>query len=270
PTQLGSEYVVAITTGSGAKQSRRIAGNTASSLTVEYPWGVTPTAGDTFEVYQIVGMPEAINPSEGYTANWNNKAATADEGNNFGRQFRHLFILERLANENMWTRNKERQLNKDVAGLDGRGDFGRYVIPRLRQAVNAVGNGGNPDVDTVLAGLESFQGPPLLGRNFIDPVNATTNNGAVAFLNPLINKMAQDIYGDEFSGSGVAVPTSTRAMNMVQHAMDSAAGDLMGGYQQAYSGDYFNGTDWRVTVRNSLSSLATTPGIGPDTPRGVS
>ena len=55
-----------------------------------------PSPGDTFEVYKIVGMPEAMNPAEGYTANWNNKAATADEGNNFGRQFRHIFILERL------------------------------------------------------------------------------------------------------------------------------------------------------------------------------
>ena len=270
PTQMGKEYVVAITSGSGAKQSRRIAGNTASSLTVEYPWGVNPGPGDGFEVYQIVAIPEAINPSEGYTSNWNNKAATADEGDDFGRQFRHIFILEQLANENVWSRDKERQLNKSVAGLDGRGDFGRYVIPRLRQAVNAVGNGGNPDADTVLAALETFQGPPLLGRNFIDPVTATTNNGAVAFLNTLINKMAQDIYGDEFSGTGVSVPTSTRAMNMVQHAMDSAAADVPGSYEQEYTGDYFNGTDWRVTVVNSLASLATTPGIGPDTLRGTS
>ena len=49
--------------------------------------------------------PEAINPSEGYVANWNNKAATADEGDNFGRQFRHIFILEQLAAENGWDRD---------------------------------------------------------------------------------------------------------------------------------------------------------------------
>ena len=126
-------------------------------------------------------MPEAINPAEGYTANWNNKAATADEGDNFGRQFRHIFILERLAAENAWDRDKQRQLNKDVAGLDGKGDFGRFLIPRLRQAVDAVGNGGNPAVDTVLAALEAHQAAPDFGRSFIDPVTATppTRRGRV-------------------------------------------------------------------------------------------
>jgi hypothetical protein len=113
--------MVAFTRGTGYKQTRRIAGNTASDLTVEADWGVVPANGDTFEVSEIVAIPEAINPSEEYTANWNNKAATADEGQNFGREFRHTFILERLAAENAWDRPKQRQLNKDVAGLDGNG-----------------------------------------------------------------------------------------------------------------------------------------------------
>src|SRR5262249_45897731 len=157
PTQQGSEFIVSIMSGTGFKQTRRIASNTPSSLTLEFPWGVVPAAGDAFEVAEIVAMPEAVNPAEGYTSNWNNKAATADEGENFGRQFRHLFILERLAAENAWDRDKQRQLNKDVAGLDGKGDFGRYLIPRLRQAVDAVGDGGNPAVDSVLAALEAYQ-----------------------------------------------------------------------------------------------------------------
>ena len=183
-------------------------------------------------------MPEAVNPAEGYTANWNNKAATKDEGNNFGRQFRHIFILERLAAENAWDRSKQRQLNKDVAGLDSKGDIGRYLLPRIRQAVNKEGNGGNPAVDTVLAALEANQAAPEFGRNFIDPVSATTNNGEVAFMNNLVNKLATDIYGDEYGGA-VATPTGGRALNIVQHAIDSKAGDLTGNYPQVYSGDYF-------------------------------
>ncbi len=153
PQEQRREYIVSITGGAGYKQTRRIAFNDASTLTVEYPWGMVPAAGDTFEVYAIVGMPEAVNPAEGYMANWNNKSATADEGNNFGRLWRHLFILERLAADSQWDRDKQRQLNKDVAGLDSKGDLGRYLLPRIRQAVNAVGNGGNPAVDTVLARL---------------------------------------------------------------------------------------------------------------------
>jgi len=238
PTEQGSEYVVAIVAGTAAKQTRRIASNNENTLVLEANWGVIPAPGDSYEVYKIVGMPEVINPVEGFTANWNNKAATADEGNNFGRQFRHIFLLERLAAENSWDRDKQRQLNKDVAGLDGKGDIGRYLLPRIRHAVDTEGNGGNPAVDSVLALLEANQAAPEFGRNFIDPVSATTNAGEVAFMNALVNKLAVDIYGDELAGA-VPVPTGSRALNMVQHAIDSKAGDLMGAYPQVYQGNYF-------------------------------
>ncbi len=268
PTQLGSEYVVSITTGSGYKQTRRVATNTTDTLTTESAWGVTPASGNTFEVYEIVAMPEAVNPAEQYTSNWNNKAATADEGDDFGRQFRHIFILERLQAENAWDRAKQRQLNKDVGGLDGKGDFGRYLLPRLRQAVNAVGNGGNPAVDTVLAALEANNAAPFFGRFFIDPVTATTAKGEVAFLNSLMNQLAADIYGDEYSGA-VSTPSGTRGLNLAQHAIDSAAGGPPGSYTQAYASDYFNGTGWDTKVRDSLSTLAT-GGIPADVARPVS
>lgn len=265
PHEQGREFIVAITGGSGYKQTRRVASNSASSLTIDYPWGVIPSAGDTFEVYAIVGMPEAINPTEGYMANWNNKAATADDGDDFGRLWRHLFILERLGAETAWDRDKERTLNEDVAGLDSKGDLGRFLLPRLRQAVNAVGNGGNAAVDTVLARLEAQEAAPDYGRNFNDPVRDTMNAGEVAFLNQLLNTLAQDIYGDEFDGA-VPVPTGSRALSMVQHAIDSAAGDLPNGYAQAFDGDYFNGVDWRVAVRDSFAALAS-QGVPADSPR---
>ncbi len=263
-TQLGSDYLVAITGGTGYKQTRRIASNTADTLTIEFPWGVNPGVGDTFEIYEIAAMPEAVNATEGYTANWNNKAATADEGDQFGRQHRNVDILERLASENAWTRVKQRQLNKDLAGLDGRGAYGRYVIPRLRDAVDAVGNGGNPAVDTVLAALEAFQASPDFGRHFIDPVLSDRAAGELTFLNTLINQLAQDIYGGEYSGA-ISVPGGTDGMNIVQHAIDSAAGDVPGSYTQAYAGDYFNGTPWEEVVRDRLSTLAS-GGIPADAP----
>ncbi|MEO8604897.1 MAG: penicillin acylase family protein [bacterium] len=226
--------------------------------------GVTPAAGARFEVYAIVAMPEAVNPAEGYMANWNNQAATADDGNNFGRLWRHLFILERLANDSAWDRAKQRQLNKDVAGLDGKGDLRRSLLPRIRQAIDGVGNGGNNAVDSVLTQLEANQAAPELGRNFVDPVAATTNAGEVAFMNNLINALSQDIYGNELGGA-VPVPTSGRALSMVQHAIDSAAGDLPGAYQQAFAGNYFGG-DWRVAVRDTFARLAT-GGIPADSAR---
>ncbi|MBI5506570.1 MAG: penicillin acylase family protein, partial [Deltaproteobacteria bacterium] len=104
PADQGNEWIISIMSGTGGKQTRRIASNDVNTVTVEAPWGVTPAPGDAFEVYEIVGMPEAVNPTEGYVANWNNKAATADDGDNFGREHRVAFILERLATDSSWTR----------------------------------------------------------------------------------------------------------------------------------------------------------------------
>ena len=262
PTLKGSEYIVTITGGDGYKQTRRIASNTNDVLTLEEDWGVTPSAGDLYEIYEIVAMPEAINPAQGYTANWNNKAATADDGRLFGRQQRDIFILERLAADTDWTRDEQRQLNKDVAGLDGKGKFGRYLIPRLREAVDGVGNGGNAAVDTVLAALEAHVASPFFGRGFIDPVTATTIEGEVTFLNALVNRLSSDIYGDEFSGTILGAPGGGTGLDLVQHAIDSAAADLAGAYAQAYTGDYFNGTDWRIVVRDALDATITAQGGG--------
>gem|GEM_PF-1019853 len=268
PTQKGSEYIVAITGGAGYKQTRRIASNTDNTLTLEENWGVVPSAGDLFEVYEIVAMPEAINPSQGYTGNWNNKAATADDGRGFGREHRSTFVVERVAADSDLTRDEQRQLNKDVAGVDEHGKLGRYLIPRLREAVDAVGNGGNEDVDTVLAALEAHNGSPEFGRYMVDPVTATTVAGEMEFLKELIDDLASDIYGDEFSGTAVSTPTSLAALNLVQHAIDSAAGSPAGRYTQAYSGDYFNGTDWRVAVRDTFSdTIVALGGIPADEPR---
>jgi hypothetical protein len=70
-------------------------------------------------------------------------------------------------------------------------------------------------------------------------VLATSEAGEVPFLNTLINRLGADIYGDEFAGA-IGGPSGQRAFDLVQHAIDSKAGDLPGGYPQAYSGDYFN------------------------------
>jgi hypothetical protein len=163
-----TEFILAITSGDGYKQTRRIAGNDQDTVTLEFPWGVVPSPGDTWEIQEILGMPEAINPSEGYTANWNNKAATRDPGSGFGRQHRVVFILERLAADGAWDRVKNRMLNEDVAGLDGGGRFGRFLVPRLREAVDD--QGANAEVLAALAALEERENAPGFGRLFVDPV----------------------------------------------------------------------------------------------------
>ncbi len=267
PSQQGSEHIVIITGGSGYKQTRRIASNTNDTLTIEYPWGVTPSNGDTFEIQEIYGMPEAVNPAEGYMANWNGKAATADNQIAFGRQgLSNVFYLERIAASNSWNRAMQRQLNKDVAGISAfpRDTYGRYLVPRLRQAVDAVGNGGNPDVDTVLAALEAHNASPFVGRRYVDPVTVTRTAGEIEFLEALVDQLTQDIYGNEFGG----LTPPFGGLNHVVHAIDSAASDVPGSYTQAYSGDYFDGTPWEEVVRDGLSALASS-GIPADTPHGA-
>ncbi len=252
PTQRGSEYIVTITGGTGYRQTRRIATNDDDTLTLEEDWGVTPAPGDLFEVYEIYGFPEAINPPSGFSANWNNRAATADFAP-LGRQHRVIDILERLSMDSSITRDDLRQLNKDVAGLDGKGAFGRYIIPKIREAVDGVGNGGNPQVDSVLADLETFQAGPISGRNFIDPVTATTTEGEIAFLNGMISRLSSAIWGDELSTTGIGNPGGSFGLDVMQHTIDSAAGSPAGAYGQVYTGDYFNGTDWRVVVRDAFA-----------------
>jgi len=268
PGLRGHEYVISIISGTGGKQTRRIASSTATSVTIEYAWGATPAAGDRYEIYEVYGMPEAINPAEGYSANWNNKAMWSDEGDNFGREHRVTYVLERLQADASWNRTKQRQLNKDLAGLDGRGKLGRQLIPRIRQAVDAIGNGGNPAVDTVLVALEAQNGTPEFGRHFVDPVTATTTAGEVAFLNTLINNLAVAIYGDEYAGA-IGVPTGTRALALVIHAIDSADSTPVNAYGQEYGGNYFNGSNWETVLRDTFSTLAT-GGIPADGVRGQS
>jgi hypothetical protein len=100
----------------------------------------------------------------------------------------------------------------------------------------------------------------------VDPVADTTSAGEVAFLNQLIGRLANAIYGDEFAGA-IGVPGGSRGLAMVQHAIDTAVGDLPGAYEQAFAGDYFGGAGWASVVRDAFSALATS-GIPADGNRG--
>jgi hypothetical protein len=87
----------------------------------------------------------------------------------------------------------------------------------------------------------------------------------VNFLTQFITRLWQAIYGDEATSTLVS-PTSgfgsTGNLYLVQHAIDSAAGGPSGSYSQQYAGDYFNGSDWRVVVRDAFSQLITDLGGG--------
>ncbi len=268
PGVLGSDYIVTITAGNGYRQSRRIASNTSDTLTLEQPWGRIPSAGDLYEIYEIIGMPEAMNPAEGYTANWNNKPSVAVDFT-FGRQYGNIFMLERLSTNTSVTREDNRQLNKDVAGIvefAPRPKVGRYLLPRVRQAFDALGDcTSQPSALATLSALEAHNDPPFEGREFVDPVNDTERTKAVDYLLDFVDALADAIYADEIVGLAAAP-----GLDEVIHAIDSAAGDVSGSYVQKYSGDYFNGADWREVVRDTFCEFAEANPFPTDTkPRGT-
>jgi hypothetical protein len=175
------------------------------------------------------------------------------------------FILERLAADGAWDRVKNRMLNSDLAGLDGDGRFGRFLVPRLREAV---GGQGDPETLDALAALEAREGAPGFGRLFVDPVADVREDsrrpvaGEAQLLDAVISRLAADIYADELGPVGV--PGGSRALALVQHAIDSAANDVPGAYAQEYAGDYFNGAGWEGLVRDSFAAVVAEQGGVPE------
>jgi hypothetical protein len=258
PGDNGSEYVVAITSGTGYRQVRRVVSNTANTLTLEDPWGTLPANGDTYEVYEVWATPEALNPSEGFTANWNNKQAKANEImlSQNGRNHRVEAILEQLSTMTTVDRDQLRDLNKYVAGVVEPGNPGRYLLTRLAQAIAAEGDCGDVD-DALLAQA----GIPEKGREFTNPlfvapsgetIEPLPSSGAPDYVKGWATQLAVDIYGDEYDPAAVSKLTSDRAIGWAMHAIDDAAGDLPGSYANVYTGDYFNGTPWTQVVRDSF------------------
>src|SRR5262245_28156182 len=266
PGNAGSEYMVKIVAGAGQGQTRRIASNAANLLTLEEEWGVVPAPGDLYEVMEIIAVPEAINPSEGYTANWNGKASVATTPAS-GREFRHIFILERLGRELVADREFNRQLNKDVAGIDPEKN-GRYLLPRLRDAVDALGDQGDARVLPTLAALEANSAFPIDERRFLDPVTANQETQEPVFLQAWIDQMANAIFGDELAGTGMVLPGGARGRREhVTHALDFALGDVPGSLP--LSRNYLGGTDaFQLLIDEFIDTLDALGGIPAPVARG--
>jgi len=262
PGDNGTEYVVAITSGTGYRQVRRIVSNTLNTLSLEHPWGTMPANGDTYEVYEIWATPEAMNPTEGFTANWNNKQSKANDImlSQNGRNHRVEAILEQMSTMAAVDRDQLRDLNKYVAGVVEPGNPGRYLLTRLAEAIAAEGDCGTVD-DALLAQA----GVPEKGREFTNPlfvapsgetIEPLPSSGAPDYVKGWATQLAAAIYGDEYDPAAVNKLTGDRAIGWVMHAIDDAAGDLPGSYSNVYTGDYFNGTPWTQVVRDSFCNYA--------------
>ena len=258
PDDNGVEYIVRITAGDGMAQTRRIVSNTNDTLTLEHPWGTVPTTGDTYAVYRLWATPEAMNPSEGCTASWNNKQSRATDSmlDNNGRNQRVDVILEQLSLDNTISRDDLRYLNKFVAGVTDPGVAGRYLIGRVQTALTAYGDCGTLDNQ-----LAAFTGFPVRGREFMNPLlvppagepfaSAAASSGA-DYIKDFATQLAGSIYNGEYGFAGVTGLTGDAAIGWILHAIDSAEGDVTGSYSQQFISDYFNGADWKQVVRDSF------------------
>ena len=271
PDDNGEEFIVVITAGDGYKQSRRISSNTDDTLSLEHGWGVIPSVGDTYAVYRVWATPEVINPAEGFTANWNNKQAVANDyyGNGHGRQHRAEVLFEYLARDDSIDRNDLHAFNQLAAGVIDPGTPGRYLLPRLAEALAAH---GDCDDMTVYGELVANNDFPARGREFTNPlvaapagdeIAAAVRSAAPSYVVNWARALASDIYNDEYSAAGLSPHSGREAIGWALHAIDAAAGDLPEGYQNKYSGDYFNGSDWREVVRDSFCAyVAANPTVG--------
>jgi hypothetical protein len=263
PGDNGSEFVVAITAGNGFKQVRRITTNTTTTLTLEHPWGVVPSAGDTYEIYEIWATPEAMNPVEGFTANWNNKQAKANEimlAQN-GRNHRVELLLEQLKDMAAVDRDQLRDLNKYVAGVVEPGTPARYLVSRLQAAITAHGDCGTIDDEIIAETLSPEKGREFEDALVVEPLGTalvdSAASGAADYVKGWATQLAADIYGDEYDPATVSKLTSDRAIGWALHAIDDAEGDVTGAYANVYAGDYFNGADWKQVVRDSFCDYVT-------------
>jgi hypothetical protein len=62
------------------------------------------------------------------------------------------------------------------------------------------------------------------------------------------------------------VPGGSDGEALVIHAIDAAASDVPGARPQSFAGDYFNGVDWKLVVRDTFAAEVAS-GIPADTPR---
>jgi hypothetical protein len=259
----GSEFVVAITAGNGFKQVRRISTNTTTTLTLEHPWGVVPSAGDAYEIYEIWATPEAMNPTEGFTANWNNKQAKANEImlSQNGRNHRVELLLEQLKDMTAVDRDQLRDLNEYVAGVTEPGTPARYLVSRLQASITAHGDCGTVDDQIITETLTPAKGREFQDALVVEPAGTavvdSAASGVADYVRGWATTLAADIYGDEYDPATVSKLTSDRAIGWALHAIDDAEGDVTGSYANVYAGDYFNGADWKQVVRDSFCDYVT-------------
>ncbi len=185
----------------------------------------------------LMPMPKAINPAQGFLANWNNKPSVEyDNGDSqiFGKQFRLWDLQDRLAVRHLLTLEEMRDIPKDIARFGGLGRESRFLRPYLLAALDAVPP-SHPLAGRARAILEAWDGNVI--------ANAVTSTKQEAGDTIFSKWLAQMIVNTFRPALGSKV--SEASTNMLLHVLDDALGDGSG---VPPSRDYFDGADPQAAI----------------------
>jgi len=208
--------------------------------------------------------PSAINPAQGWLANWNNKpSADYDSGDEatFGKIFRVTEIQERLAAGPVSV-DTMKDIPRDIARVKGLGREARFLKPYLLAGLDGVPP-SHPLAAQARAVVESWD-----GNAFEDALSSTSLNAGEVIFSSWLGRMISDTFADELGDQ-----LSEASSNMLLHVLDFA---FTGQSGVPPSRDYFNGVNPSAVISRAFDTVvaALAAALGEDPaawtgPRGV-
>ena len=223
-----------------------------------------PGTGEAEWTGDLVPMPKAINPAQGWLASWNNKPAAGwrnPDDRAYGKQFRILDLFARLDGAGPISPEIVADIEKDVSrsAQGGDGKESRYLLPYLLTALRAVPP-SNSLVAQAIAVLEAWDGGYVA-----DAASSTMLAPGRVIFSKWLSTMLTSTFEDELG------PNVNRAdENTLLHVLDDRLG---GGSSVPPSRDYFNGVDPNAVMSrafdNALAALGPDPAAWSRVPRDV-
>jgi penicillin amidase len=223
-----------------------------------------PGTGNAEWTGDLVPMPKAINPIQGWLASWNNKPAAGwrnPDDRAYGKQFRVLDLFARLERKGRISEADVADIDKDVSRSrqGGNGKESRYLLPYLLAALRSVPP-SNALAPQAIAVLNAWD-----GGYFADAISSTTLAPGHVVFAKWLSTMLANTFQDELGAN-----LNRADENMLLHVLDER---LRGGSAVPPSRDYFNGVDPNAVMSQAfdgaLAALGPDPAAWSTVPRDV-
>jgi len=213
-----------------------------------------PGTGSAEWTGDLVPMPKAINPTQGWLASWNNKPAVGwhnPDDRPYGKQFRVLDLFARLEGKGRISEADVADIDKDASRSrqGGDGKESKYLLPYLLAALRAVPP-SNALAPQAIAVLNAWD-----GGYFADAVSSTTLAPGRVIFAKWLSTMIADTFQDELGAN-----VNRADVNVLLHVLDDRLG---GGSGVRPSRDYFNGVDPNVMMSKAFDSALAALGSDP-------